>query len=152
MTEEELITRVTQELKALSSNFIAVDYTNAVDAAEIETGFTLPSSVSSKIRWLIQRTKRHLLYSLWIQNASKFKVKQLSLDQKFDHLGELVKNLDSEYRKALDSADFDMVGAAWEQLGHKIDAGFLNDPVTGEDLTYFDDNSVTITPTGSESV
>lgn len=152
MTESELTTRVTQELKGLSTNFVAADYTYAVDAAEAETGFTLPTSVTDQIRWLVQRTKRHLLYALWIQNAAKFKIKQLSLNQKFDNLTTLIRSMDVEYENALKDITFGSTASSWAYFGSKIDAGFLNDSVTGEDLTYYDENVVTITPTGEENL
>jgi len=151
MTEDELITRVTQEIKGLSTNFVATDYTNAVLSATAELGFTLPNTNTSQSFWLVQRTKRHLLHSLWIAFSTKFKMKQLNLDQKFTHLGELIKQLDTAYEKALEAFDFGGTVSAWELFGTKIDAGFMNDPITGEDITYTDDNVVTITPTGDEN-
>jgi hypothetical protein len=44
MTEADLITRVTQEIKGLSSNFVTADYINAVDSAQEETSFALPNT------------------------------------------------------------------------------------------------------------
>jgi hypothetical protein len=151
MTEAELITRVTQELKALSANFITIDYTNAVLSATAETGYAVPNTNTTQTYWLVQRTKRHLIYALWIAYAPKFKLKQLSLDQKFTHLGELVKIMDAEFEKAKEDPTFGTTASVWELFGTKIDAGFMNDPLTGEDLTYTDDNVVGITPTGNEA-
>jgi hypothetical protein len=151
MTEAELIIRVTQELKALSANFVAIDYTNAVLSACAELGFVVPNTNTGQIYWLVQRTKRHLIYALWIAYAPKFKLKQLSLDQKFTHLGELIKTMDAAYEKALDTLVFDSSVPAWSLFGTKIDAGFLNDPVTGEDLTYTEDNYFYVIPTGNEN-
>lgn len=151
MTEEELITRVTQELKGLSTNFVAQDYTNAVSSAGYETGFVLPNTTTNQITWLINRTKRHLIYALWVQNATKFKVKQLNLDQKFTHLGKLIEQMDAEYALAKEAVDFGSTAAVWQLFGHKIDAGFMYDTVTGEDLTYTDLNEVSISPTGNET-
>lgn len=151
MTEDELITRVTQELKTLSTNFVTIDYTNAVLAATAETGFAVPNTNTTQTLWLVQRTKRHLIYSLWIAYAPKFKLKQLSLDQKFTHLGELVKTMDAEWLQAKEDPTFGTTANVWELFGTKIDAGFMNDPVTGEDITYTDDNVVTVTPTGVET-
>lgn len=151
MTEEELITRVTQELKTLSTNFVAADYTNAVLSATAETGFAVPNTNTTQTLWLVQRTKRHLIYALWIAYAPKFKLKQLNLDQKFTHLGELVKIMDAEWAKVQEDFTFGTTAATWALFGTKIDAGFMNDPITGEDITYTDDNVVTVTPTGVES-
>lgn len=151
MTEEELTTRVTQELKGLATNFVAQDYVNAIDSAGEETGFTLPNTNTEQITWLVRRTKRHLIYSLWVQNATKFKVKQLSLNQKFDHLGRLIEQMDKEYETAKDDIGFGDAAVAWAYFGHKIDAGFQYNEVTGEDTTYTDLNEVDISPTGEES-
>jgi hypothetical protein len=146
MTEAELITRVTQEIKTLSANFVAEDYANAVLSACAELGYSVPNTSASQIFWLIQRTKRHLIYALWIAYAPKFKLKQLSLDQKFTHLGDLIKQMDKAYENSLDTLVFDSSIPAWKLFGTKIDAGFLNDPVIGSDSTYTDSNVVTITP------
>jgi hypothetical protein len=147
MTESELKVRVTEELKALSANFVAVDYTNGVSSATAETGFSLPNSVALQTYWLIQRTKRHMIFALYIQNSQKFKIKQFNLDQKFDHLGSLIKVMDEEYKVALESVDFITAGISSENMfGHQIEAGFAYDPDTGEDITYSDDNVVIITP------
>jgi len=156
MTEADLITRVTQEIKGLSSNFVTADYINAVDSAQEETSFALPNTINAQIRWLVQRTKRYLIHALWVQNATKFKVKQLSLNQKFEQLGKLIEEMDKEFAAAQAAYDFGMevpaiTAPAWAFFSHKIDAGFLNDPTTGQDLTYTDDNEVIITPTGEET-
>lgn len=147
MTESELKDRVAQELKDLSSNFVAVDYTNAVSSATAETSFSLPNTNAIQTLWLIQRTKRHILFALYIQNSQKFKIKQFNLDQKFDHLGSLIKIMDDEYKLALESMDFLATGVSIEKMfGHQIEAGFAYDDDTGEDITYSDDNVVIITP------
>jgi hypothetical protein len=152
MTESELIDRVTQELKALSTNFVDADYTNGVSSAVAETNFSLPNTNALQTLWLIQRSKRHMFFALYVQNSQKFKIKQFNLDQKFDHLGTLIKVMDEAYEKALESMDFITAGVSLEKLfGHQIDAGFAYDNVTGEDLTYSDDNVVIITPS-DESV
>lgn len=147
MTESELIVRVTEELKSLSTKFVAADYTNAVSSATAETNFSLPNTNALQTYWLIQRTKRHVIFALYIQNSQKFKIKQLNLDQKFEHLGTLIKLMDAAYEAALESMDFITAGVSIEKMfGHQIEAGFAYDSDTGEDVTYSEDNVVIITP------
>ena len=150
MTESEMTDRLSQEVKGLSSNFVDVDYINAIASATAETSFSLPNSVPLQTLWLIQRAKRHLLFALYVQNSQKFKIKQLGLDQKFDHLGTLIKTMDDAYQTALEGMDFITAGVdVTKMFGHQIGSGFAYDPVTGQDDTYSDTNIVQITPSGS---
>ena len=147
MTESELIVLVTSEVKGLATSFTADDYTNALGTAKRETGFAVPNTNDTQIHWLVQRMKRHLFFFLCSENTVKFKIKQINLDQKFTHLRDLIKDMDKEFAEASNDMDFISAGVNPSYLfGHKIDAGFSYDPVTGTDTTYTDDNLVLITP------
>jgi hypothetical protein len=149
MTSGELIANVTREIKGLSVQFTSDNMTDAVAEAQRETGFTLPNSVDEQTRWLKQRTTRHLIYMIWLENSVKFKVKTIALDQKFDHLNKVLAKMDKDWEKAKDDPLMGVIVEAHEQFGHRIGAGFSYDDV-GNDTTYESENYVPISPNESD--
>ena len=146
MTESELIVIVTREIKSLSENLDADNYADAVDDAERETGFTLPVTDSFQIKWLKERTKRHLFFYLLSDNVESFKVKQISLHQKFDHLQAIIDKMDADFEKALIENALEFAGIEdYKLFGTKIDAGFQYDEI-GQDTTYDSDNTIISVP------
>jgi hypothetical protein len=97
MTESELKALLAKEIKGLSSYVVADDYTNAVSEAQLETGWTLPVTENFKVLWIKRRAKRHLIYALYTESASKFKVDQINLGERFKHYGELIKTEDAAF-------------------------------------------------------
>ena len=147
MTATELKALLAEELKGLSSKFSSDDYTNAVSAAERDTGWTLPVTTDFKIKWMIQRAKRHLYSYRRDESADKFKYKQLSLNQRFDNFYKLVKGMDEAFEKVQEEYAFEFAGVgALHIFGTKVDAGFQYEPQTGRDYTYSEDNKVIINP------
>ena len=49
MTKDELQVVVKRGIKGLSAYFVAAEYGDAIDAAERDTGFTLPTTVAFRI-------------------------------------------------------------------------------------------------------
>lgn len=146
MTQDELIIQVTREIKGLSSNFSSDDYTDAVGTACRETGFSLPSTSDFQIKWLIDRTKRALYFSLLSENAESFKFKQLSLNHKFDNFLRLIEMMDKLFAAAIAENPTEFAGVESYQLfGTRIGAGFAYDE-TGNDLTYESDQLVPVQP------
>jgi len=151
MTREDLINTVEKEIKSLASNFDVEDYEEATADAERDTGFSLPTTEAFKIKWLKDRTKRHLFFSLYTESAHKFKVKQISLNQRFDHYGKLIKVMDEAFEKAQNEEMFQFAGVdAVQAFGHQIGAGFAYDRNTGEDITYQKSNLVPIKPSDTD--
>lgn len=150
-TEAELIVIIERELMDLASNFDADNYADAVDDAERDCGFTLPQSTSFKVKWLKERTKRHLFnYLLTGQFAESFQYKQAHLEHQFDHFLTLIKKMDDEFQTAITENAFEFAGVSASQMfGTKIDAGFQYNEV-GEETTYTDDNEVIFTPTETD--
>ena len=147
MTETELKALLAEELKGLSSKFVTADYNNAVDAAERDTGWTLPVTTDFKVKWIIQRAKRHLYSFRRDESADKFKYKQVSLNQRFDNFFKLIKDMDEDFEKAQEEYAFEFAGVdALHTFGTKVDAGFAYEPQTGRDFTYDEDQDVIITP------
>ncbi len=151
MNKEEMIDLVAREIKSLSTNFVVEDYEAAVDDAERDTSFTLPTSTAFQIKWLKERVKRHLFFMLYTESAHKFKVKQISLHQRFDHYGKLIWGMDTKFDKALEEEIYQFAGVQPTQaFGHRLGAGFAYDKNTGEDITYQQSNRVPIKPSDTE--
>jgi len=147
MTSGELISLIEQKVKNLSSLFVAVDFTNAVSEAVRDTGFSLPATNSEQIYWLDQRARRHLLFYLWTETAIKFRVKQIHLNHKFDHLGKIIESMDKSWELAQEQ----LIGVdGMSAFGFKIDAGFSYDPATGRDTTYNKDQRIIFTPSSTD--
>jgi len=147
MTSEEFIVLLKQQIKGLATSLVEVDYTNAISAAERDTGWPLPQSADFKIKWLLERSYRHLLHFLRMEGAAKFRFKQIYLDQRFEHYDRLIERLDLEFKEAQDEFAFEFAGVDATQIaGTKIDAGFAYEAQTGRDVTFYKDNFVIITP------
>lgn len=150
MDQASLITQVQIRVKDLVSQFETEDYTEAVADALEETGWTLPTTDSFKMKWIRERTIRHLLNMLYLGSSSKFKVDQINLQQKFDHYGELVKRFDTAFEKIQDEEPHQFANVSATQIfGHQLNAGFSSDAL-GYDTTYGDDNLVIVTPGDAE--
>jgi len=147
MTRTELIAKVQSEIKGLSASLSTDDYGNAVDAAERDTGWSLPQTTAFNIKWLIERSKRHLFFFLLSESASKFRFKAIYLQHKFEHYRRLVDDMDERFEKAQEEFALEFAGVSnYEIAGTRIDAGFSYDPLTGRDTTYDETNKVLIHP------
>lgn len=145
MTSGELIIRVRQELKGLSSKFETEDFDNAISDSFGDTGWAFPLTTDYKILWFKKRVFRHLFFMLGAESAHKFKVDGINLQQRFEHYSKLVSGMDREWEKEYNSIMPDDIDGI---AGIKIDSGFVHDEDTGQDLTYGQDytNSTIITP------
>ena len=151
MTESEIVFLVQRQIKSLSSNFDSGDYADAVAEAKRETGFSLPTSTTFQIFWLIQRIKRALLFTLLTENVESFKVKQINLQQKFDNLSKLVEYMDKEFIRIQKEEPHEFAQVSVTQLfGHKVDAGFSYEEDTGRETTYQEDQLLFISPVDTD--
>ena len=150
MTKAELTTLLQQELKGLTSSLEDDDYSNAIDAAERDTGWSMPQTTAFNLKWMIERSKRHLFFFLMSEAASKFRYKDIHLQHRFEHYADLIRQMDTDFEKAQDEYAFEFAGVpAYEQMAHKIDAGFAYESQTGRDHTFDDENIVLIHPNES---
>ena len=146
MTKTEMTERIEQEMKGLSSSLEDEDYTNAIESAERETGWSLPQTSDIRIKWLMERSKRHLFFFLLSESASKFRFKNIHLQNRFEHYKQLVELMDKQFETAQEEFAYEFAGvSAYQLAGTKIDAGFKYDMV-GRDKTYNSTNRVMITP------
>lgn len=134
-------------MKGLSSSLVDADYSNAIDQAERDTGWSMPQTAAFNLKWMIERSKRHLFFFLLSEAASKFRFKEIHLQQRFEHYRELIDKMDKDFEKAQDEYAFEFAGvSAYQQFGHKVDSGFSYEPQTGRDYTFDDENIVLIHP------
>ena len=145
-----MINVIKEEIKGLSSRLEEEDYVNAVNDAARETGWPLPVSGDTKIKWFKERAKRHIFFMLLSESAHKFKFKQYNLQHRFEHYRSIIRTMDREYINAIEEHPEKFANVSASQLfGHKIDAGFKYDNV-GRDLTYDSDNVVQVGPKDSD--
>jgi len=148
-TKAALTTLLTQEVKGLSTNFVDDDYSNALDDAERDTGWAFPVADGFKTYWQKERGKRHLYFYLATEATEEFKVRQLNLNQKFDHLFSLIKFMDDQFNDIQESRPEMFAGVdAYKSFGTQINAGFQYDDF-GRETTYDEDNLVILNPTES---
>ena len=151
MDSDTLVETLEQEVKGLTSYLAEDDYINAIADAERETGFSLPTTDAFQIRWLKERTKRHLFFYLMSESAHKFKVDQINLQHRFEHYNKIIEKMDKAFEEALESNPEKFAGAdAWDLFGSKVDAGFAYDNQTGIDLTYTDKNLINVSPSDTD--
>ena len=147
-TQTEMIVLVTAEIKDLSDDFSADDFTRATNDASRETGWAFPVTTDFKILWLKSRSKRHLFFYLLSENVVKFRVKSKYLNQKFEQLRMLLKMLDDEFTAIIESRPEEFANVDTHFLfGTKVDAGFAYEAGTGRDTTYDDEQEVIFKPT-----
>jgi len=146
MTRNELIALLKVEVKGLTSYLVDDDYSNAVDDALRDTGWTLPTTVDFKEKWLKDRSKRHLFFYLQSESAHKFKFEQINLQHRFEHYDKLISTMDKAFEKAIEDNPDQFSGVdAFKTFGHQIDAGFAYDG-NGQDITYDSDQRVLFGP------
>jgi len=145
-TQAEMITTVEQELKGLSEYLETVDYTNAATDAANDTGWAFPVSAGFQTYWQKQRLKRHLYEYLRSESAHKYKVKVFSLNQRFEHYMELIKEMDQKFADIQESEPQEFASVdSYKLFGTNVNAGFQYDGV-GNDTTYDSDNQVNFDP------
>ena len=115
----------------------------AASQALLELGWTLPEEDTKKCYWIIERTKRYAIYTLLIQFASKFRYKQIHLQQKFENHLKIIEGMDLVFATAMEKDLTGMFDVAMD-LDSFSKYGFLMNPAgfvydcLGRDLTYAD--------------
>jgi len=146
MTRNELIVKLQQEVKGLTSYLEEEDYDNAIDDALRDTGWSLPTTVNFNIIWIKDRAKRHLFFYLQSESAHKFKFEQINLQHRFAHYSKLIEIADKNFEEAKRDNPEHFSGVdAFKTFGHQVDAGFAYDG-NGRDITYDTDQNVLFGP------
>jgi len=106
--------------------------------ASSETGWAFPVSGTEKEYWIKLRAKRHCYDRLWTVSARKFKVDQLSLNQRFDHYGKIIEKMDRDYKNFMDeNPNLFMDGVEiYKSFGTLAKTGLVYD-IVGHDVTEY---------------
>lgn len=99
----------------------------AINQALNELGFTLPINDQGKSVWALKRAIRHSLDVIRIGAAHKFKYKQISLNQRFEHYNKIIENMDNEFQNALENDPALMGVNVADAFGVYIDNGIIHD-------------------------
>ena len=107
----------------------------AISQATSELSWVIPNTDEAQCHWIIERTRRHLLYVIAIESARKFQYKQIRLNQRFNHYFQLIEKMDEDYAKAIDDNPslFPSTSGTW--LTTYLPCDFVYDQA-GKDLTY----------------
>ena len=147
MTRKEMCSLLEEEVKGLTSYLDAPDYDHACDDASREIGWAFPVSGDFKVFWMKTRAKRHLFFYLLSESAHKFKVKQISLHQRFEHYDKMIDRMDQQFLAVQEMRPDEFADVESINLfGTVISAGFQYEPQTGIDTTYGEDNIVLHSP------
>lgn len=150
MTEDELILKLTEEVKGLSSYLVEDDYENAATDAINEFDSSWPVSGQLIEYWIKKRAKRHIFYYLLTESAHKFKFEQINLQHRFDHYVKLVEIEDAQFEAFMEERPDLFAGVdSFKMFGTKVDAGFAYAEY-GTDITYDDDQMVEFDPKESD--
>lgn len=143
------------QLSSLSTLITEDGYELVCDQASQELGWSYPLTTSIKVLWMIKRATRHALYILMVAAAYKFKYKQVSLNQRFEHFNKLIEDMDKEFEEAVASDVTLFCGSGGltglltlgpaAMFGTKLDAGFSYSKY-GKDITYDYDQLVNFSP------
>jgi hypothetical protein len=148
MNEDALTIALRAQVKGLTNYLDPADFRQAIANATRDTGWALPVTTDFKIKWTLERSKRHLFFFLQTESAHKFKFEQINLQHRFEHYDKLIAQMDKSFEKAIEDNPHEFSGAeTFALFGSKVDAGFAYDSITGRDITYDEDNEVLFTPT-----
>lgn len=148
LTQTQLINRLKEEVKGLSSYLVDEDYSNASSDAINEFGSSFPVSGQEIEFWVKRRAKRHLFFYLMSESAHKYKFEQINRQQRFEHYFKLIQAEDKAFATFMEERPDLFAGVdVYKIFGTKVDAGFSYDSL-GRDTTYddIDDNEVNFTP------
>ena len=138
----ELLAKV-QPLMGTSWGLVTIEgRSQAAEQALSELGWGLPTTSAKQGYWTIERTRRHMLYIMLVEQAMRFQYKQIRLQHRFDNHFKMISKMDEAFAKAVESdvgglfpADFGDMSTFAEYGFFYNPAGFVYDQL-GRDLTY----------------
>lgn len=133
----ELVVIIKELVGATYDKVSAPGFTLAAERAQQELSWTIPVADSKKEYWIVERSRRHLVYILLVESAHKFRFKEIHLHNRFAHYFKLLTLMDKEFEKAMDAnpSFFEVDEGVGSSLFTYITPGFTYD-WTGVDLTY----------------
>lgn len=136
-SEQELV-KFVQTIMGASYNKLSDDsFKAACKLAQMELHWSLPLTDDRKEYWLIERSKRYVIYILLTESAHKFQYKKIYLQQRFANYLKLLELMDKQFADALESMPDLFDTGTWPDLCYYITNGFNYD-FDGTDLTYLE--------------
>ena len=133
---EDLTDVIKIQLSSLSTLLTADGYSLVCDQVVQELDWSFPMTSPAKVLWAVKRGTRHAIELLRIASANKFRYKQVSLNQRFEHFQKMIEEFDKEFEAALLSDIGLFAGvSSFAMFGTKIGAGFSYG-ADGTDKTY----------------
>jgi len=123
----EFIDVIKKSLGSSSSLLEPEEFEFAATQALNELDWGYPISDRKKEFWCTQRGKRHALDLLRVVSAHRFKYKQMSLGQRFEHYETMIEKLDQDFEKALNSDPVLLDISLENTFGVYLENGFLYD-------------------------
>ena len=107
----------------------------AIQQALSELHWSVPNINEDQCYWIIERSRRHVLYLVAIVHAQKFQYKQIRLNQRFNHYFKLIEKMDEDYSSAIENNPglFPGNSGAWLTTYLPCDFVYVQ---AGKDLTY----------------
>ena len=135
-SQEELISIVKTLMGGSYENISEIGYISATDMTLKELPWTLPLSAQKKEYWLVERSKRNVIFILLTESAHKFKYKEISLQHRFANYFKLIDKMDSDFEKAIDDDPVTFADLSTQDaLCFYVTNGFIYDQF-GKDITY----------------
>jgi hypothetical protein len=134
--ELELVQFVRESMGATYEKVSDDGFKRAATQASQELNWQLPLNDPRKEYWMVERTKRFVIYILLIESAHKFQYKKIYLQHRFQHYIQLLKMMDDEFLRALDTMPDLFDTGTYGELCAYITVGFSYD-ITGNDITNY---------------
>lgn len=141
----ELVSIVNIELSSLFDELDVNEISRGIDKAINELGYTFPIT-GIKENWAVDRSKRHIIEVLLLNESPSFRFKKLNLEEPWEHYQSLIKYWDEQYAQALEDYP-ELFPNALSPNGVPLSALFglvtSNNhryDVTGKDVSYLYDN------------
>lgn len=134
-TAADVILFVKKGMGDVSNNVDDDGFSVAVTQALQELNWVLPMDDGQKEFWVIERTKRYVIFNLLIVSANKFQFKKMYLQHRFQQYIKLLAVMDKQFEKAIENSTdlFDM--GTYVDVSFYITNGFQYNQL-GEDTTY----------------
>lgn len=134
LPDEQTLVKFVKDTMGASYEKVGDDgFKSAVMQASQELRWTLPLNDPKKEFWMVERTKRYVMYILLIESAHKFQYKKISLQHRFQQYIQLIKMMDAQFLKAIednpelfDTGTYTILcsylssGFAYDDLGHEL--------------------------------
>lgn len=111
-------------------------FEQAAGQAEAELMWSYPLEDARKCFWLVERTRRHVVYVLMVEAAHKFQYKQIHLEHRFKHYIQMIEQMDVSFLQGMeDFPDLFLDMGTYSDFAYYLNPGFVYDSL-GRDLTY----------------